>query len=164
MSNTDSSSDLAQEVVLNHRMILERPGRRFVGVSESRWGELILPAPDEGASRPTAGMRVVLFASFEFGYLALEAVKAYAKQFPDRVQLAGLVTDDPVNPTAHIGLKKRVWKYVDRDETLPSRRPSSRRRCERVCRPIRARSRSMHFATSSPPGAQTPSSVAFSVK
>jgi folate-dependent phosphoribosylglycinamide formyltransferase PurN len=111
-------SELVAEAVLNHRIILDYPGRRFVAVSGARWGELILPAQDELPSHPVAGLRAVLFASFEFGYMALEAVKAYAKRFPDRVQLVGLVTDDPTNPTAHIGLKKRVWKHVDRHETL----------------------------------------------
>jgi hypothetical protein len=118
MSDAELPSELLQEAALNHRMILDRPGRRFVAVSGSRWGELILPAPNELPCHPVGGLRVVLFASFEFGYMALEAVKAYAKKFPNRVQLVGPVTDDPANPTAHIGLKKRVWKHLDRDETL----------------------------------------------
>jgi hypothetical protein len=84
MSDSDLTSELVQEAVLNHRMMLEHPGRWFVAVTGSRWGELIVPAPDERAPKPAAGFRVVLFASFEFGDLALEAVKAYAKQFPDR--------------------------------------------------------------------------------
>ncbi|MDQ8727242.1 formyltransferase family protein [Bradyrhizobium sp. LHD-71] len=98
--------------------MLDHPERRVVTVSESRWGELILPAPDERPPHGAAGLRIVLFASFEFGYMVLEAVRAYAREFSDRVQLVGLVTDDPVNPTAHIGLKKRVWRYMDRDEIL----------------------------------------------
>jgi len=118
MSDTDLPSELVQEAVLNHRAKLDHPEERFVPVSGSRWGELILPAPDELPSRSAAGLRAVLFASFEFGYMALEAVTAYAKQFPDRAQVVGLVTDDPTNPAAHIGLKKRVWKYMDRDEIV----------------------------------------------
>src|SRR5215217_7338304 len=118
MSDTDLPSELVQEAVLNHRVKLDHPGRRFVAVSGSRWGELIVPAPDELPSRSAAGLRAVLFASFEFGYMALEAVTAYAKQFPDWAQVVGLVTDDPTNPAAHIGLKKRVWKYMDRDEIV----------------------------------------------
>jgi hypothetical protein len=118
MTDTEVSPDLMREAVLNHRLMLAHPGRRFVPVSGSRWGELILPAPNEDATRPATGLRVVLFASGEWGYMALEAVKAYARRFPDRVQLAGLVTDDPVNQTARIGLKKRVWKFMDRDEIV----------------------------------------------
>jgi hypothetical protein len=111
-------SDPTPEAVLNHRLMLDRPGRRFLPIDGSRWGELILPAPEEIPAAPGKGLRVVLFASFEFGYLALEAVKAYAQRFPDRVQLVGLATDDPVNSTARIGLKKRVWKYMGSDEII----------------------------------------------
>ena len=118
MSYTELASELISEAVLNHRVILDYPGRRFVAVSGARWGELILPAENELPSHTLAGLRAVLFANFEFGYMALEAVKGYAKQFPDRMQLVGLVTDDPANPTAHIGLKKRVWKHINRDEIV----------------------------------------------
>jgi folate-dependent phosphoribosylglycinamide formyltransferase PurN len=118
MTDSELSPELLREAALNHRLMLNRSGRRFVAVSGARWGELILPAPDEVATRSSAGLRVVLFASFEFGYMALQAVKAYARRYPDRVQLVGLVTDDPVNQTARIGLKKRVWKFLDRDETV----------------------------------------------
>jgi hypothetical protein len=118
VSDAGDSPELIREAVLNHRLKLARPGRRFAPVAGSRWGELILPAPEEETSSSAAGLRVALFASFEFGYMALEAVKAYARRFPDRVQLVGLATDDPINPTAHIGLKKRVWKYIDSDETV----------------------------------------------
>jgi folate-dependent phosphoribosylglycinamide formyltransferase PurN len=118
MTNSEPPTDLAGEAPLNHRLALDRPGRAFVPIAGSRWGELILPAPEEARTRPGAGLRVVMFASFEFGYLAVEAVKAYARKFPDRVQLVGLVTDDPVNLAAHIGLKKRVWKYLDQSETV----------------------------------------------
>jgi folate-dependent phosphoribosylglycinamide formyltransferase PurN len=95
------------------------------GVAGSRWGELILPAPEkarlapeEAGHAPGAALRVVLFPSVEFGYLALQAVKAYAHRFPGRVQLAGVVTDDLVNRTARMGLKKRVWKHMAHDEIV----------------------------------------------
>ena len=119
MNENDPSADaLIREAELNHRLALDRSGRSFLPVAGSRWGELILPAPAETRTAPAAGLRVALFASFEFGYLAVEAVKAYARRFPDRVQLVGVVTDDPVDPTARIGLKKRVWKHMARDEIV----------------------------------------------
>jgi hypothetical protein len=108
---------LIREAELNHRLALDQPGRRFEPVAGSRWGELILPAPQEQV--PAAGgLRVVMFASFEFGYAAVEAVKAYARRFPGRAQLVGLATDDPINSEARIGLKKRVWKHMQRDEVM----------------------------------------------
>ena len=119
MSNNAPQVDpLIGEAELNHRVTLDRPGRRFVPVAGSRWGELILPAPDEAADAKAGGLRVVLLASYEFGYVAIEAVKAYAGLFAGRAQLVGLATDDPINPEARIGLKKRVWKHIGRDETV----------------------------------------------
>ena len=119
LADAEASADLIREAELNHRLALDHPGRQFVPVAGARWGELILPAPDEAALAPSGGgLRVVLFASFEFGYVVLEAVKAYARMFPGRVQLVGLVTDDPVNPAARIGLKKRVWHHMDHEEVV----------------------------------------------
>ncbi len=119
LADAEASADLIREAELNHRLALDHPGRRFVPVAGARWGELILPAPDEAALAPSGGgLRVVLFASFEFGYVVLEAVKAYARMFPGRVHLVGLVTDDPVNPAARIGLKKRVWHHMDHEEVV----------------------------------------------
>ena len=110
-------ADLAAEEPLNHRLVLARPGRRFVALEDARWGELILPAPEE-ARVGGGGLRLVLFASFEFGYLALLAAKAFAARHPGRAQLVALVTDDPINPEARIGLKKRVWKYLGDGERV----------------------------------------------
>ena len=92
--------------------------RRSVAVEGSRWGGLILPASDATPPPPDPGLRIVLLASFEFGYMALEAVKSYARRFPGRVSIAALVTDDPMTPTARIGLKKRVWKHMTREEIV----------------------------------------------
>jgi hypothetical protein len=108
---------LIREAELNHRLALDQPGRRFEPVAGSRWGELILPAPQE-RNDAANGLRVVMFASFEFGYAAVEAVKAYARRFPGRVQLLGLATDDPIDREARIGLKKRVWKHIQHDEVV----------------------------------------------
>src|SRR5262249_46584405 len=105
-----------REAELNHRLLLDREGRQFVPVAGSRWGELILPAP--GEAEGAGGLRLVMLSSYEFGYLALETVKAYARRFPARVQLVGLATDDPMNTEARIGLKKRLWKHVSREEVV----------------------------------------------
>jgi len=109
---------LIREAELNHRVRLDRRGRRFLPVADSRWGELILPAPDEPPEADAGGLRVVLFASWEFGYLAIEATKAYARRFPGRAQLVGLATDDPMNPEARISRKKRVWRLFGREEIV----------------------------------------------
>ena len=60
----------------------------------------------------------MLFASYEFGYLAIEATTAYARRFPGRAQLVGLATDDPMNPEARISRKKRLWRHVGGEEIV----------------------------------------------
>ncbi len=117
MTDTDDLADLAAEARLNERLT-SHPGRTYRPVLGSRWGELICPAPDERVPEVSGAMRIVLFASFAHGYLALDAVKAYQRQFPGRIQLVGLATDDPANPAARISLKKRIWKYLDGEQQV----------------------------------------------
>jgi hypothetical protein len=109
---------LVREAELNHRVKLDRGGRQFLPVADSRWGELILPAAEETRASDAGGLRVVLFASWEFGYLAIEAAKAYARRFPGRAQLVGVATDDPMNPEARISRRKRVWRLLGGDEIV----------------------------------------------
>ncbi|MFO1457809.1 MAG: formyltransferase family protein [Verrucomicrobiota bacterium] len=111
-------STLEEEEDLNWRLRLVQPGRVFASVAGARWGELILPAAAERRAAMPEAMRVVMFASFEYGYLALEAARAFAQRFPEKLFLAALVTDDPVNPEARIGLKKRIWKYLGTGERV----------------------------------------------
>lgn len=111
-------SDLEKEALMNRRLEHRRPGRRFTTSDDVRWGELITPAPHEKPDRTSAGLRLVVFASFELGYLAVETVKAYERRFPDRLNFVGLVTDDPINPDAKIGVRKRLWKYFDAGRRL----------------------------------------------
>lgn len=116
MDDVVQHDEAESDRLLNLR-ILSRPGRRVDPVEGSRWGELISPADHE--RRPAeGGLRVVLFASFEHGYLALQAVEAYAARFPGRITLAGLATDDPVGTGARIALRKRIWKYLDEDDRV----------------------------------------------
>src|SRR5262249_25970897 len=107
-----------REAELNHRLLLDPGGRQLAPAAGSRWCERILPAAGESHGASSDGLRLVMFASYEFGYLALETVKAYARRFPGRVKLVGLATDDPMNTEARIGLKKRVRKHVSREEVV----------------------------------------------
>ena len=119
--DNDLAGALEREALMNHRLLLNRTGRQFVQVAGTRWGELSLPTAKETSTTPAAGLQLVLFASFEFGYLALEAIKAYALHFSKCIQIVALVTDDPVNPTARIGLKKRVGSTLIGKSSLCSR-------------------------------------------
>lgn len=112
------TTDLEKEEDLNWRLRLVQPGRVFAPVAGSRWGEWILPAASERRAATPGAMRVVMFASFEFGHLALEAARAFSQRFPERLFLAALITDDPVNPEARIGLRKRIWKFFGTGERV----------------------------------------------
>lgn len=117
MTDTNDLADLSGEARLNDQLI-SHAGRSYRPLDGSRWGELICPAADERVPDVHGAMRVALFASFAHGYLALDAVKAYQRRFPGRIQLVGLATDDPANPDAKIGLKKRIWKYLDGEQQV----------------------------------------------
>ena len=74
-------------------------------------------------SKTSAGLRVVLFASWDYGYLMLETLKEFENKYPNQLNLVGLVTDNSLNPNAKISLKKRVWSLLDKpsrviDETF----------------------------------------------
>ncbi len=104
------------EEIIDYLIVYEKNGRRFLAEDDIRWGGLIEPAPFENPDKRPGGMRVAVFASWDYGYLVLETLKAIENKFPDKLNLVGLVTDDPLNPLARISLKKRVWSYLDLPE------------------------------------------------
>ncbi len=107
MTNTED------EELIDYLVVLAKPGRRTELLSGSRWGELILPASSENPDKKEEGLKVVLFGSWQFGYIALETLKEYERRFPGKLNLTALVTDNPLNPDAKISVKKRLWRMVD---------------------------------------------------
>ena len=101
------------EKIIDYLVVSHIPGRRFTSESDNRWGGLIEPATTENPNKTGAGLRVVLFASWDFGYLVLETLKQFENKYPDQLNLVGLVTDNPLNPDAKISLKKRIWSLLD---------------------------------------------------
>jgi hypothetical protein len=110
--------DLHGEDVVNRVLEHDRPGRSFVAAPGSRWGELILPAPEEAAHRTGAGLRVLAVTSFLQGIEVLRALLAYERAHPGRLCPVAVATDDAINADARIGLEKRVWKHYSRSERL----------------------------------------------
>jgi hypothetical protein len=106
-------TNLENEGLVNYLVVLNKPGRRFTAENDTRWGGLIEPEPSEKLGKTAVGLRVVLFASWDFGYLVLETLKKFENKYPGQLNLVGLVTDDPLNPDAKISLKKRVWNLLD---------------------------------------------------
>jgi len=102
-----------KDKLVKYLVVLNTPGRQFITENDTRWGGLIRPEPSEIPDTPRNGLRVVLLASWEFGYLVLETLKQYERRFPGKLNLVGLVTDDPLNPDAKISFRRRVWRLID---------------------------------------------------
>jgi folate-dependent phosphoribosylglycinamide formyltransferase PurN len=111
-------SDLHKEDVVNRVLEHDRPGRSFVAVDGSRWGELIVPAQDEADVRAEAGLRVLAVTSFFLGTEVLSALLDYERAHPSRLHLVAVATDDAINADAKIGLRKRIWKHYSQPERV----------------------------------------------
>jgi len=106
-------TNLENEKLVNYLVVHDKPGRQFITEENTRWGGLLQPAPSENPDKTNDGLRIVLFGSWEFGYLVLETFKEYERRFPGKINLVGLVTDNPLNPDAKISLKKRIWNFIN---------------------------------------------------
>jgi hypothetical protein len=104
------TNNLEKEAPLNRVLVHDHSGRRFMSVEGSRWGELILPAPEEAAPHGDAGLRLLAVSAYTYSLPLLAAVFDFQRRNPGRLRLVGLATDDPINADAHIDLRKRVWK------------------------------------------------------
>jgi folate-dependent phosphoribosylglycinamide formyltransferase PurN len=114
--------ELINEKPLNEILMADDSERKIIPVQGTRWGELIVPAKHENPGKSKHGLRVLAVASFYYGYQMFETLKACEKKFPDRLNLVGLVTDDPANPDAKISAKKRIWRLFDQEEKLDQER------------------------------------------
>ena len=108
------TSDLDKDLL--ERLTGENPDRQVTRVEGSRWGRLILPAPEEVNRRPDEGLRVLCIGSWTLGLLAFETLLSLEKDSSEGVKLVGLLTDDPLDVDAKISLKKRFWRYYEEAE------------------------------------------------
>jgi hypothetical protein len=111
-------NDLHKEDVVNRVLQHDRPGRSFVAIDGSRWGQLILPAPEEASDRTEAGLRVLAVTSFFYSIEVLSALLGYERAHPARLYPLAVATDDAANADAKIGLRKRLWKHYDQPERV----------------------------------------------
>ena len=103
--------ELTAEEDLLARIIMDNPGRQIRVPHGTRWGHYIMPAPDDNPAKTGRGLRCLVIASWTLGLLSFEAVKALEAALPDKVNIVGLVTDDPLDGSARISIKKRFWRY-----------------------------------------------------
>ncbi len=113
-----STTDTPRDVTLNRRLKHDRPGRSFLEVDGSRWGELILPSPDEASDRTDGALRVLAVTGFLYGTDVLNAVVDHERAHPGRSHLVAVATDDAIDSDAKIGLRRRMWKDYSRQERM----------------------------------------------
>ena len=102
------------KVLLNNnpeRKIIDMPG-------DSQWGQTIIPGTKETTNKSNKGLKLLVMASYKLGYLLLKALIAFEQQHPDKINIVGLITDDPVSPHAKISMKRRIWRLFDDNEKL----------------------------------------------
>ncbi len=56
--------------------------------------------------------------SFHLGHVLFETLKRCEQQFPERLNIVGLITDDPANSHSKISIKRRIWRLFDSDEKV----------------------------------------------
>lgn len=99
------------EKIVDNNLIKDDYGRMIIDdVGDSTWGQLILPSREESKNKTEDGLRVVIFGSYMLGYLISETLKEFEKRYPSRLNILGLVTDDPASPDAKISVKRRIWR------------------------------------------------------
>ncbi len=89
-------------------------GRKISIPQGVKWGELILPAEDELENKNAEGLKVLAICSWTLGFLAFETLKLMERRLPGKLNLVGLVTDDPTDRNAKISQKRRFWRYYDK--------------------------------------------------
>ncbi|MBC8485696.1 MAG: hypothetical protein H8D45_06615 [Bacteroidetes bacterium] len=110
--------DLNNEKSINELLLADETQRKIIPVEGSRWGELIIPAKNENPNKTGKGFKVLAINSFLMGYLLFETLKECEKRYPNRLNIVGLVTDDPANPYSKISMKRRIWRLFDQKEKV----------------------------------------------
>jgi len=107
------------EEKVDQNLIHDAKGRKIISnVGDSGWGQLVLPSKEESKNKTEEGLRVVIFGSYMLGYLISETLKEFEKRYPSRLNIVGLVTDDPASHDAKISVKRRIWRMFQEDEII----------------------------------------------
>ncbi len=88
-------------------------GRTIHLPEDLKWGELILPAKSETKNKSKDGIKILAICSWTLGFLAFETLKMIEERHSGKINIVGLVTDDPTDDNARISKKRRFWRYYD---------------------------------------------------
>jgi len=107
------------EEKVDQNLINDDQGRKIItNVGDSTWGQLIFPSKEESKNKTEEGLRVLVLGSYLLGYLLMETLREFEKRNPSRLNIVGLVTDDPASPTAKISVKRRIWRKYNEEDTI----------------------------------------------
>lgn len=107
------------EEIVDRNLIHDDKGRQIQSeVGDSTWGQMILPSASESLPKTNEGLRVVVFGSYLIGYLLFETLNIFERQNPARINIVGLVTDDPASPYAKISVRRRIWRKYEQQEII----------------------------------------------
>lgn len=95
----------------NQRKIINEPG-------DSDWGQLIIPGKNECPNKTNKGLKLLIMASYRTGLLLLKTLISFEEKYPDKLNIVGLITDDPLSPHARISMKRRIWRLFSDNEKL----------------------------------------------
>ncbi len=105
---------ISDEVKLDKELLNENPERKIINEpGDSDWGQLIIPGNNENPDKTNEGLRLLLISSYRIGYVLVKALIDYEERYPDKLNIVGLITDDPVSPHARISMKRRIWRLFD---------------------------------------------------
>ncbi len=107
------------EKIVDQNLLKDDKGRTIHdNIGDSRWGQLIYPSPAESLKKTDEGMRVMVMGSYLLGYLLMETLHEFERRNPSRLNIVGLITDDPASPSAKISVKRRIWRKYDEEKTI----------------------------------------------
>lgn len=107
------------EKIVDQNLLKDDKGRTIHdNIGDSRWGQLIYPSPAESLKKTDEGMRVMVMGSYLLGYLLMETLHEFERRNPSRLNIVGLITDDPASPSAKISVKRRIWRKYDEKKTI----------------------------------------------
>ena len=107
------------EEIVDRNLIHDDKGRQIQSeVGDSTWGQMILPSASESLPKTNEGLRVVVLGSYLLGYLLFETLNIFERQNPARINIVGLVTDDPASPYAKISVRPTCFPAMAQDRNL----------------------------------------------
>ncbi|PKP54028.1 MAG: hypothetical protein CVT92_01385 [Bacteroidetes bacterium HGW-Bacteroidetes-1] len=87
---------------------------KIIKNKNSCWGGFYKPLRPKAEKK--VGLRAVLFVSCNSGYLLLKNLANFEALYPEKLNIVGIVTDDPLDPDARISIKKRIWNEFTKEE------------------------------------------------